>query len=446
MTRETLASLAVDEARQPAAVSRVLVYFDGNLSDNSDYLKQHGTLFEHRSRAYGAAAENAVRLQGTARQFLLSNERVRNCFSGLWRSHFDPEVHVQSLAVPNVLITCANRSLAEILSHMPNVLGVQRDMPLVDHARSEPAQTHPDPGGEHRNGYTWAWNYLNVPDFHRRRGRGANVEIGLIDSGICRGHPDLSGKLASYVLLDPTNGNFTNKAAIEDTIGHGTHLAGILVGGNHSGVNIGGAPAAQLRVVGFQTPAFNTSWYTHFLRAAERLHSSLNPDERVKVINVSMGTSSSRVSPSVKRFVRSAIQQTLRQIVLFVAAIGNTPGVSAFPARVKGVLSVGAHQPNRRTWPESGRSPDLMLPGTSIYSCSPLKGPASETGLNYYFDKGTSQATAHLTALAALLVDAFPAIPPWEIADALKATASGSRHPNIESAYQQLIRNSRAYP
>ena len=193
-TRATLTSLHAEEVRAPAAVQTVIVYFDGNLPDNDDYLKQYASLAEHRESATRAAGKHCDRLQGPTREFLRTDARVRDCFVRCGGFHFDADIHTHSLAVPNVMFVRANRALTDALSRLPNVLAVQRDKPMLIHSSRKPLRTTPDPGGEHKNGYTWGWNHLKVPDFHRNYGMGKGVEIGLIDSGICRGHADLKNK------------------------------------------------------------------------------------------------------------------------------------------------------------------------------------------------------------------------------------------------------------
>ena len=76
---------------------------------------------------------------------------------------------------------------------------------------------------------------------------GKGIKIALLDSGIDQSHPDLSGKIYSSINTtdeDPSDFN-----------GHGTLLAGILVGeGAHlSGLYPGIAPDAQL----FNIKVFN---------------------------------------------------------------------------------------------------------------------------------------------------------------------------------------------
>ena len=81
---------------------------------------------------------------------------------------------------------------------------------------------------------------------------GAGVKVGVIDGGIDFTHPDLAGaidvgKSCSFIVSStPTanaqevaNGNCSNKAAVQDLQGHGTHVA-TTIAGRVNGVGIAG--------------------------------------------------------------------------------------------------------------------------------------------------------------------------------------------------------------
>ena len=88
---------------------------------------------------------------------------------------------------------------------------------------------------------------------------GAGVTVGVIDSGVQFDHPDIAPNLdvalsCSFIFdttptADPSeiaNGDCTNKTAVEDLAGHGTHVASIIAA-PLNGIGIAGvAPEATL--------------------------------------------------------------------------------------------------------------------------------------------------------------------------------------------------------
>ena len=79
---------------------------------------------------------------------------------------------------------------------------------------------------------------------------GAGVRIGIVDTGVDLTHPDLQGKVAAHTSCIGTGGNQgACRGSGQDSLGHGTHVAGVAAANKDNGVGIAGiAPDAQLVV------------------------------------------------------------------------------------------------------------------------------------------------------------------------------------------------------
>jgi hypothetical protein len=267
---------------------------------------------------------------------------------------------------------------------------------------------------------TMQWNIPAIGMDEGDMGRADGVVIALLDSGVTHA-PGTA--LENATLL--TGYDFVDDDAEPlDDSGHGTHLASLLVG---EGVLRALAPGASILPIKVLDGS---------LRGTE-LGLALGIDyaiERgVDVINLSLAFPAGYV-PS--RFLQSRIGRALRSGVVVVAAAGNDGREAvSYPAAFRSVIAVGANQlaalevpggqakgddPWRggslKTAPYSNSGPglDLLAPGGSLFDDLSGDGIAEgilaqsydpATGLFEYENRaGTSQAAAHATAAAALLI------------------------------------------
>ncbi len=138
-------------------------------------------------------------------------------------------------------------------------------------------------------------------------------------------------------------------------------------------------------------------------------------DHGARVVNLSLGGGESST------VLADAVVYARHKDVLIVAAAGNDGGSVGFPARLAGVLAVGAVDVAlvRAPFSAGGRSLDLVAPGVGI-----LQQTLDEAG--GYADRsfsGTSMATPHVAGVAALALAAGRATTAAGVARLLTRTA-----------------------
>lgn len=258
---------------------------------------------------------------------------------------------------------------------------------------------------------------------------GTGVDVGIGDTGCNINHQDLSGKIITHEAFD-SNGNMIG-SAVTDICGHGTHVAGIVAGGNKSGAYIGVAPGASLLIAKIFDDDSTTDPTAHFAQVVAGVEWLISSG--AKIVNLSLGGPSdfSSWSTQVDRW-------TTNLGTLVVCAIGNSgPNASTTlsPGNAENAIGVGAVDSSDNIWDSSSRGPvsgqayvkpDICAPGVSITSAS------FETNTTYGVLSGTSMASPHVAGTAALMLSATPTLSVSSIKRILK-----------DDAYQQ---NSIAYP
>lgn len=237
------------------------------------------------------------------------------------------------------------------------------------------------PQNDFRN---WGLNLPEVRDVWRRDG-GEGVRVAVIDSGIDSDHPDLAG--ACVAARDFTGGQGG------DTIGHGTHIAGIIAArANGIGV-VGVAPRASLidaRVMDrIDRPP-----------SSERIAAAIDwaTDMQARVVSLSLGR------PEPDPLVHDAIRRAVDRGVLVVCSAGNFGPKNdsiLYPAAYPEALAVGyvgIYPTGIQVGPRSsrGRQLDLVAPGEGVLSTFP-RG-------RWAYSSGTSMAAPFVAGVAALII------------------------------------------
>lgn len=240
----------------------------------------------------------------------------------------------------------------------------------------------------------WNLDAINADAAHRISiGTGATVAV--LDSGVQASHPDLAGRLiAGHDLID-------GDRIPEDQHGHGTNVAGIIAARNDNGIGIkGAAPGARvlpIRVLDAQNRG-NSSVLIAGIKAAV--------DAGAAVINLSLNPAAAVVAQLADSDpLVQAIDAASRAGVVVVASAGNDGlPLCNQPILATRILCVGAINRDRQRSSYSNYAVrvDVVAPGGERQVDEAII--SAQLGGGYSAMAGTSQATPHVAAAAALLV------------------------------------------
>ncbi len=263
-------------------------------------------------------------------------------------------------------------------------------------------------------------SHINALDAWKITSGNRKVVVAVIDTGLDATHKDI----AKNVWVDPTEKsrtvfgwNFvTNQPNPIDDHGHGTHVAGII--GAVTDLEAGVSGVAQ------QVSIMPVKYYSDANPGSVNLRNTVKAinyavEHGAKIINYSGG------GPEFSEDEYLAIKKAEAKGVLFVAAAGNehqnTDLVENYyyPSayRLSNIISVAAIDINNNLLPSSNwgaNRVDVTAPGENIYSTLP--------GGRFGYMSGTSQATAFVSGMAALLLSKDPTLTPKKIREIIMAS------------------------
>lgn len=316
------------------------------------------------------------------RSYLISNSSTEYCIIKINKRNNDENIQLMNQCL-NTLLTC--------LHHDPFIKSIDKDS-LCNRNLMQNNYNHYD----YQNHSSFIPSVLTAK-YNQLGYRGKNIKIAIFDTGLSTNHPYFK----TYERYDWTNEEF-----IEDDIGHGTFVAGII--GNTSPDCVGMAPEATIYIFRIFTKNQKsyTSWFLDAFNYAIFL--------KVDIINLSIGGPDHNDIP-----FRKKIDEMAESGIIIISAMGNTGpiwGTANSPADQNSVLGVGGWFRNSQISSFSSRGmsvweiphgigrfkPDIVAPSVNLVSIS------SSYPYQCYQLSGTSVATPVVTGATAVILSSLP--------------------------------------
>jgi|HubBroStandDraft_2_1064218.scaffolds.fasta_scaffold39143_1 subtilisin family serine protease len=238
---------------------------------------------------------------------------------------------------------------------------------------------------------------------------GKSITVAVIDSEIDAKHPDLDGAVVK---------SFDALAGSDTPHPHGTSIAGAIAA---HGKLMGIAPGVRILAVHAFDDSASEAKGTSFA-----IDKGLQwaADNNARVVNMSFA---GPADPMLARMLAAAYAKG----IVLIAAAGNGGPQSAplYPAADPDVIAVTATDNADHVFAlaNRGRYIAVAAPGVDILALAP--------GNAYALSSGTSIAAAHVSGIAALLLERNPALKPGDIRSILIATATPIGPPVPDSPF-----------
>jgi Subtilase family len=240
-------------------------------------------------------------------------------------------------------------------------------------------------------------NKLQLGEVHKIA-TGNNVLVAVIDSAIDLGHPDLAGAIVE---------EYDAVGQREKPHFHGTGMAGAIAA--HRKL-LGIAPSAKILAVHAFSSAAKQSPEATTRQILAGLEWAIGKGARI--VNMSF-------AGPYDPLLQLAMKNARDKGVVLIAAAGNLGPKSAplYPAADPNVIAVTATDENDRLFAQAVRGPHLAVaaPGVDVMVPAPEEAYALTTG--------TSVAAAHVSGVAALLIERQPSVDAATVLEVLTSTA-----------------------
>jgi hypothetical protein len=344
----------------------------------------------------------------------------------------------------NALALAADADLIGKLAARPEVASIRADrtIQLVEATQAATAASpvpHPPAADQGREGATTEWNIaaINAPTLWSQGIDGDGVVVASLDSGVDATHPDLADRWRSAAGWFDPHGEHSTPS---DATGHGTHVMGLIVGGDAGGTSIGVAPGARW----IAAKIFDDSGATTLSAIHQCFQWLLDPDglpatdDAPDIANNSWGLTDN-INQCILEF-RPDVQALKLAGIAVVFSAGNAGNLggptSLSPANNPEGFAVGMVDDGMSVDPQSSRGPsacdvdvypELVAPGVLVWTAD-LLGQYTE-------ELGTSFAAPHVSGAMALLLQQYPGATVEELELALKDSATDLGTPGPDNAY-----------
>jgi len=327
-------------------------------------------------------------------------------------AHGNAKVRARFQFIPGMTLEVDADDL-ERLANLPEISAIQEDelaAPSLDSSRLVI-------GAED----AWALGYT-----------GAGWTVAVLDTGVDKSHPFLTGKVVSEACYSTTDAAYGSTSVCPNGVAtttatdsgvncdtavigceHGTHVAGIAAARDPDGTLNGTAPDANLIAIqvfsrfdnatycGSVDPCALT-WTSDQILALERVY-ALRSTYNIAAVNMSLGGGQYNVYCDTDSR-KTIIDNLLGAGIATAIASGNNywDGYVSAPGCISSAITVGATDDFDAVASFSNHATlvDLMAPGVSITSAVPGGGTATWNG--------TSMATPHVAGAWAVLREAYP--------------------------------------
>ena len=312
--------------------------------------------------------------------------------------------------IVNAVAVTSTKEVMEQLAQFPQVEAIKANETYTLEVSEDVEVLEEDQGQEEQ--YPWNLQMMNVPEVHKKGLKGEGMTVAIIDSGVDGTHPALKDKWrgkgkedVSAHWLDTT---YEHDETPADKSGHGTHVAGSIVGEEKDGKNkIGVAPNAQW----IAAKVFNAEGETSDFQLIEAGEWVMAPGGNIDLAPDVVNNSWGMVVAGKNEYYREIVKRWKEADIFPVFSAGNTrfpmntggEGSVTAPANYPESFSVGAIDEEQRLGhfslqgpsPYGDTKPEVTAPGVAIRS--------AKAGGGYVKMNGTSMASPHVAGMIVLI-------------------------------------------